>query len=122
MTGELIKQNGDTIDATDALEMRLDLFRACTVVYVADKDTPRVDIFFALAHLVSLVVDGLLHLTQLLCFFFHLLDAAPHCGDLFLLIRIFRGIETLIFFALLLKLDVGHGRGMGLTSWQTAVN
>ena len=35
----------------------------------------------------------------------------------YLLIRVFRGIETLIFFALLLDLYVGHSRGMCLRSW-----
>lgn len=150
MSGEFVQQYSDAVDAADALEMRLDLFGAGTVVYVANEDTSRVDIFFAFAHLVALVVDGLLHLAQLLGLVLHLLHAAPHCGDLFLygavspcsrdvskstrepstnvqllavvgvyservgsylLIRVFRGIKTLILFALLLGLYVGHDGG-----------
>jgi hypothetical protein len=84
MTGEFVEQYGNAVDAADALEMRLDLFRAGPVVYVADKDTARVDVFLTLAHVVALVVDVLLHLAQLLGFFLHLLDAAPHCRDFFL--------------------------------------
>ena len=53
MPCELVEQDGDTVDAADALEVCLDLFGGSAVVDVADKDTARVDVFFALAHLVA---------------------------------------------------------------------
>jgi hypothetical protein len=69
MTGELVQQYGNTVDAPDALEVCLDLFWARAVVDVADKDTSRVDVFFALAHLVAFEIGLALHLAQLLGFF-----------------------------------------------------
>jgi hypothetical protein len=98
MTCELVEQDRDAVDAADALEVRLDLLRAGPVVDVADKDAPRVDVFLALAHLVPLVVDRLLHLPQLLRFLFHLLHAALHRRDLFLS----RIVSLLLLFLLLL--------------------
>jgi hypothetical protein len=99
MTCELVEQDRDAVDAADALEVRLDFLRAGPVVDVADEDAPRVDVFLALAHLVPLVVDCLLHLPQLLRFVFHLLHTALHRRDLFLW-----RIVSLLLLLLLLSL------------------
>lgn len=79
MTGELVQQYSDTVDAPDALEVCLDLFGARAVVDIANKDTSRVDVFFTLAHFVALEISLALHLAQLLGLFLHLLYASPHC-------------------------------------------
>lgn len=90
MTCELVQEYGNPINAANALEVCLNLLRTGAIVYVADEDTPRVDVFFALAHLVAFVVKGLLHLTELCCLVLHFLHAAPHGGDLFLLCALVR--------------------------------
>jgi hypothetical protein len=101
MTCELVEQDRDAVDAADALEVRLDLLRAGPVVDVADEDAPRVDVFLALAHLVTLVIDRLLHLPQLLRLIFHLLHTALHRRDLFL----WRIVSLLLLLLLLLLLE-----------------
>ena len=40
MSGELIAQDGDTLDRSAAVEMRLQFFRRRRVVHVADVDRP----------------------------------------------------------------------------------
>lgn len=82
MASELIEKDGDTVDRAAALEVCLDLFGGCRVVNVADEDASRVDVLLVLAQVDALLLQRLLHLSQLGRLLFHLRNSALHLSNL----------------------------------------
>jgi hypothetical protein len=84
MTCELVQKDGDAIDATAALEMRLDLFWRGAVVDIPNEDTSGVYVLLVFAQFVALTVQASLHFSQLGRFLLHFLYASFHRRDFFL--------------------------------------
>lgn len=82
---ELVEEDGDSVDGTAALEVRLDLLWGGRVVDIADKDAAAVDVIPALgAKLLALRVEARLHFPKLGGLLFHLGHPLLHRRDLLL--------------------------------------
>ena len=85
MTCEFVEQDRHAVDTAAGLEMCLDFLGRSAIVDVADEDAARIDVLSVFANIMSaLGVERLLHVAQLLRFFFHLLDTSLHGFDFFL--------------------------------------
>jgi hypothetical protein len=84
LAGEFVQQDRDPVDGTAALEVCLDLLRRGTVVHIANKYTPCIDVFFVLLEALGLLIEGGLHLAQFGGFRLHLCNSSLHGGNFLL--------------------------------------
>jgi hypothetical protein len=89
MASELVKQDSDAVDGSDALEVSLDLFWGRAVVDVSDEDAARIDIFLWLSNIAwHGLVKRVFHIAELLGLGLHIRDTLPHISELCVLLRI----------------------------------
>jgi hypothetical protein len=109
MTGELVQQDGDSIDTPTALEVCLYFLWRCTIIDVTHKYASRIHIFFILAQLMALLVERGLHLAKLCGFGFHFFYAFLHSRNIFLLIAVLVVNIKLLLLLVNLHIRVCHG-------------
>jgi hypothetical protein len=106
LAGELVQEDGDTIDRSSALEVGLNLLGGSTIVDVPYENASSIDILTIFAELMTLLIETGLHLTKLGGFFLHLSDTALHGLDLLLFIDLF--LSWMRIFSVLGRFNVCH--------------
>jgi hypothetical protein len=84
MAGKLVEKDGNAIDGSAALEVRLDLLRRGSVVNIANEDAASINILLVLPKVSLAFLNFGLHFAQLGGFFLHLTDALLHAFNVLL--------------------------------------